>query len=431
VEAGNQVTVTVAGAEGNGYSESSLVAKLSAEDTYSQTIGGKAMVITVVSVDAGVGKARVRISENGAPCGPVPPSPPPTPGPTATPCPEAEVTVDILTDAYPKETSWILLNTCSGDVVQESVAADTQYQAQNTQYSDRYCVPSAVYRFSIFDAYGDGMCCGYGSGSYSVAYDGKVEASGGDYQSSETSVFGSCGATTPVPTPNPTSRPTNGPITPVPTDTPTPLPTKEPTPLPTKEPTLPPTPLPTNVLTDQPTKSPTMSPAPVPTDAPTPLPTKEPTLMPSLPPTDQSTTDAVTTDRMLYCGIPNKCNARGGNMKSTDINDRAGVRCCTTNESLGWSDKCQTKSNPRVFGASNVPTCNLDSTFQEAVDICAMYDGGRLCTGEELTDKCTKGTGCQLNNFLVWGCTPGGVNAETCENGAECCSGSCNDGVCV
>jgi len=192
----------------------------------------------------------------------------------------AEVRVDILTDDYPQETSWRLINSCAGDAIQESVAAGTVYQAQRTGYSDVYCVPTAEYRFSIVDAYGDGMCCGYGSGSYSVAYNGEVKAAGGAYHSSETSTFGSCGS------PNPTPPPTDGPTDPPPTDAPTPLPTADPT--------LPPTPLPATVPTDQPTQSPTISPTPGPTGAPTPLSTKEPTVPPSLPsthaPTDQPTT---------------------------------------------------------------------------------------------------------------------------------------------
>jgi hypothetical protein len=107
--------------------------------------------------------------------------------------------VDVLTDNYPKETSWTLINKCTG-VAQESVVADTKYQAADTQYSDTYTVPSAKYIFEIRDVFGDGICCSYGNGSYSVTYNGKVEASGGDYQSLETTTFGACGPeTTPGP----------------------------------------------------------------------------------------------------------------------------------------------------------------------------------------------------------------------------------------
>jgi len=55
--------------------------------------------------------------------------------------------------------------------------------------------------------------------------------------------------------------------------------------------------------------------------------------------------------------------------------------------------------------------------------------GGRLCTGEEILDRCTAATGCSLNKALVWACTAS--NTDTCSESAECCSGLCNaSGVC-
>jgi len=55
--------------------------------------------------------------------------------------------------------------------------------------------------------------------------------------------------------------------------------------------------------------------------------------------------------------------------------------------------------------------------------------GGRLCTGEEILDRCTAATGCSLNKALVWACTAS--NTNSCSESAECCSGLCNaSGVC-
>ena len=51
-----------------------------------------------------------------------------------------------------------------------------------------YC-SGIQYNFSIFDSFGDGICCTYGDGSYSVTLDGVVVASGGDFASSETTGF--------------------------------------------------------------------------------------------------------------------------------------------------------------------------------------------------------------------------------------------------
>ena len=43
----------------------------------------------------------------------------------------------------------------------------------NTTYTWSICVPDTnCYTFTILDTYGDGICCGWGSGSYFVNYGG-------------------------------------------------------------------------------------------------------------------------------------------------------------------------------------------------------------------------------------------------------------------
>ena len=109
-----------------------------------------------------------------------------------------------MTDNYPGETSWELVNTCTNQV--EDTGPQTPFVA-NTQYSNNWCLPEAQYRFTINDSFGDGICCGYGTGSYSVTWDGSVLVNGGgQFASSETTTFGSCA--TPPPTPPPTPSPT-------------------------------------------------------------------------------------------------------------------------------------------------------------------------------------------------------------------------------
>jgi hypothetical protein len=75
LEARNQVTVTRQGAEGAGYAESELVAKLSAGGRWSGAVSGKNMAVNVLSIDLASSPAfaRVRISENGGSCGTGPP----------------------------------------------------------------------------------------------------------------------------------------------------------------------------------------------------------------------------------------------------------------------------------------------------------------------------------------------------------------------
>ena len=46
------------------------------------------------------------------------------------------------------------------------------------------------YDFNIYDSYGDGLCCQYGNGSYTLTgADGTVIGSGGDFGSGETVNF--------------------------------------------------------------------------------------------------------------------------------------------------------------------------------------------------------------------------------------------------
>ena len=51
-----------------------------------------------------------------------------------------------------------------------------------------YC-SGIYYNFTITDSFGDGICCSYGEGSYSVSVDGVVVASGGDFADIESTSF--------------------------------------------------------------------------------------------------------------------------------------------------------------------------------------------------------------------------------------------------
>eukprot|EP00547_Thalassionema_nitzschioides_P000836 CAMPEP_0194199160 /NCGR_PEP_ID=MMETSP0156-20130528/279_1 /TAXON_ID=33649 /ORGANISM="Thalassionema nitzschioides, Strain L26-B" /LENGTH=604 /DNA_ID=CAMNT_0038924015 /DNA_START=90 /DNA_END=1904 /DNA_ORIENTATION=+ len=136
-------------------------------------------------------------------CAPAGPTNAPTPVPPTlapTPCPGADFKLTLLTDDYPEETSWTLTNQCTGQLLVEG----GNYQNGGTTYVEEECIPSGEYEFTISDQYGDGICCGYGSGSYTVEYNGDVEKEGGQFSSSESTTFGSCGGTS-SPAPTPTS----------------------------------------------------------------------------------------------------------------------------------------------------------------------------------------------------------------------------------
>jgi endonuclease I len=98
------------------------------------------------------------------------------------------LTLTITFDNYPEETSWTLKNS-SGS----TVASGGTYASQadgSTLVIPINNVPDDCYDFTILDTYGDGICCSYGSGSYSLALTGgSVLASGGSFTSSEVTNF--------------------------------------------------------------------------------------------------------------------------------------------------------------------------------------------------------------------------------------------------
>lgn len=115
--------------------------------------------------------------------------------PPSNGCTDNTVDISLLTDNYGEETSWQITNSQN-----MNVATGNGYSA-NTQYEEQACLTDGNYTFTIFDSYGDGICCTYGSGNYALTSNSKVLANGANFQSSESTPFtlgsGSGGGTTP------------------------------------------------------------------------------------------------------------------------------------------------------------------------------------------------------------------------------------------
>ena len=76
----------------------------------------------------------------------------------------------------------------------------------------------------------------------------------------------------------------------------------------------------------------------------------------------------------------------------------AGVRCCSDLEITGWSQS----STCTVWAESIInDECPLNVTYSEAFGFCESQ-GGRLCTGNELSGDCAAGTGCELDHSMIW-----------------------------
>lgn len=170
-------------------------------------------------------------------------TPRPTPPPVAC-TRDAHVVVEIDTDKYGGETSWELRNNCNdvllGDVAEEEYpnagenlsgaqqrlvqraivpqeAHEIVEQGGGRSYKYEYCLDNAQFKFTIRDAFRDGLCCDHGRGGYRVSVNGNDMASGGEFGAEEVRVFGSCEGPAPPPapprpvTPAPTVAPVAGP----------------------------------------------------------------------------------------------------------------------------------------------------------------------------------------------------------------------------
>ncbi|MGP9801736.1 endonuclease [Rheinheimera sp. NSM] len=106
-----------------------------------------------------------------------------TEAPPPTGCANTSVDFVLNTDNYGAETSWQLVSNVSG-----TVYSGDGYAA-NSSYTEQWCLADADYTFSIFDSYGDGICCSYGNGSYSLTLGGQPVFSGGAFASQQSHSF--------------------------------------------------------------------------------------------------------------------------------------------------------------------------------------------------------------------------------------------------
>ena len=86
------------------------------------------------------------------------------------------ISISLTTDQYSDETTWQVEDLSSNTIL----ASGGPYSETGEQdIPDIIVDGTGCYVFTIFDGYGDGICCEYGNGSYSVSYDGVVIGSGG------------------------------------------------------------------------------------------------------------------------------------------------------------------------------------------------------------------------------------------------------------
>ncbi len=102
-------------------------------------------------------------------------------------CEANKITLSLALDAYGGETAWELRDSnntvlFSGGPYPNMGGGATLEQA--------FCLENGCYTFRITDAFGDGICCAFGNGSYTLAdSSGAVIASGGNFGYSESIGF--------------------------------------------------------------------------------------------------------------------------------------------------------------------------------------------------------------------------------------------------
>lgn len=98
-------------------------------------------------------------------------------------CSATEATLSLTTDNYGSETSWSLRNSSNS-----TIASGSGY-GNNTTHTEDFCLDDGDYTFVINDSYGDGICCSFGNGAYSIVSGGSTLVSGGSFGSSESKPF--------------------------------------------------------------------------------------------------------------------------------------------------------------------------------------------------------------------------------------------------
>ncbi len=102
-------------------------------------------------------------------------------------CDKEEITLAITLDNYGSEVTWDVKDADGNIVAQGGPYADG---ANGTVIRENICVDRGCYTLTMKDAYGDGLCCAYGSGKYELTdKTGRMLASGNQYGTQDATDF--------------------------------------------------------------------------------------------------------------------------------------------------------------------------------------------------------------------------------------------------
>lgn len=117
-----------------------------------------------------------------------------TTGTTGGNCATGDLTLTITFDNYPEETSWTLKDAGGTTVASKSYSSSNP--DGSTVRETINALASGSYTFAISDSFGDGICCQYGNGAYTLSSSAGTIASGGQFTSSDATEFCAQGSRT-------------------------------------------------------------------------------------------------------------------------------------------------------------------------------------------------------------------------------------------
>ena len=99
--------------------------------------------------------------------------------------PTADIDIELILDDYGSETTWEL----SQDEVVIIEGGPYADDLDQTLVLETICLADGCYVFKIMDSYGDGICCGYGNGSYNIVNNGISVLTGGEFTDEDEDFF--------------------------------------------------------------------------------------------------------------------------------------------------------------------------------------------------------------------------------------------------
>jgi photosystem II stability/assembly factor-like uncharacterized protein len=79
-----------------------------------------------------------------------------------------ELVFKLIADAFGAETTWEILDENGMQVASGGPYTSTQIIGEFPLPDQDICIPTGCFDFKIYDSYGDGICCEYGNGSWSI-----------------------------------------------------------------------------------------------------------------------------------------------------------------------------------------------------------------------------------------------------------------------